>query len=159
MEKRTKCPCDMKDMHDNCVVEKTKDDNGNDFDSYICFGCGMTTNSYMALDSEHLEKATQNNTSLMNDLKIIDEERDLVWYPSVVNMGEKGIIYPDGKGNDWYWHYAKVIDIPENERDQYEGHSKRLDIENPQKFGQFEFLDACKAMGIMVENPGDKIDL
>ena len=29
----------------------------------------------------------------MNDLKIIDDERDLVWYPSVVNMGEKGIIY------------------------------------------------------------------
>ena len=34
------------------------------------------------------------------------------------------------------------------------GHDKRLDLENPEKFGQFEFMDACKAMGIMVEADG-----
>ena len=70
-------------------------------------------------------------------------------------MGEKGIIYPDGKPNDWYWYYAKIVDIPEEDRDKYDGHSKRLDIENPQKFGQFEFMDACKAMGIILEGAGD----
>ena len=53
----------------------------------------------------------------------------------------------------------KVVDIPEEDRDQYDGHSKRLDIENPEKFGQFEFIDACKSMGIMLEGEGDKIDL
>ena len=26
---------------------------------------------------------------------------------------------------------------------------KRLDIENPEVFGQFEFMDACQAMGII----------
>ena len=62
--------------------------------------------------------------------------------------------YPDGKLNDWYWHYAKVVDVPEDERDQYDGHDRRLDLENPQIFGQFEFMDACKAMGIMVEHDG-----
>jgi hypothetical protein len=113
----------------------------------------------MAIDSEHLEKATENNTQLMNDLKIVDEERGLVWFPSVVNMGERGIIYPDGKLTDWYWNYAKIVDVPEEERDQYDGHDKKLDIENPQIFGQFEFLDACKAMGIMMEDAGDKVDL
>jgi len=87
----------------------------------------------------------------MNDLKIVDEDRGLVWFPSVVNMGERGIIYPDGKANDWYWNYARVVEVPEEERDQYEGHDKKLDIENPEVFGQFEFLDACKAMGIMVD--------
>ena len=159
MEKNTKCPCDMKDLHNNCFVEQTNDDKGDDFESFICFYCGMTTNSYMAVDSEHLEKSTEKNTALMNDLKIIDDERDLVWYPSVVNMGEKGIIYPDGKPNDWYWYYAKIVDIPEEDREKYDGHSKRLDIENTQKFGQFEFMDACKSMGIMLEGEGDKIDL
>ena len=66
-------------------------------------------------------------------------------------MGERGIIYPDGKVNDWYWNYAKVIDVPENEREKYDGHNKRLDLENAEKFGQFEFMDACKAMGIILE--------
>ena len=150
MESKTSCPI-CKDLHNNCVVEKTEVD-GSPFESYICFVCGLTSNSYFALDSEHLEKATENNTQLMNDLKIIDEARGIVWFPSVINMGEKGIIYPDGNVTDWYWNYAAVIDVPEEERDQYDGHDKRLDIENPQKFGQFEFMEACKAMGVIEDN-------
>ena len=146
-ETKVKCPCDL-DTHNNCFLEQTEV-KGEPFDSYLCFHCGMTTNSYMAVDSEKLDTMVSGNTQLMNDLKIIDEERGLVWFPSVINMGEKGIIYPDGKQNDWYWHYAKVVDVPEEEREQYEGHSKRLDIENPEIFGQFEFTKACTAMGIV----------
>jgi len=152
MESKTNCPL-CKELHNNCFLEQTELD-GEPFESYMCFGCGMTTNSYFSLESEKLEEMVENNTQLMNDLKIIDDERGLIWFPSVVNMGERGLIYPDGQVNDWYWHYAKIVDVPEEERDQYEGHDKRLDLENPQKFGQFEFMDACKAMGIMVEADG-----
>ena len=109
----------------------------------------MTTNSNFALDSEHLETMVENNTELMNDLKVIDNDRGLVWYPSVINMGQKGVIYPEGLPTDWNWCYAPVVDVPEEERDQYEGHDKRLDIENPLRFGQFEFMEACKAMGVV----------
>ena len=150
MEQKTSCPI-CKDLHNNCVVEKTEVD-GSPFESYICFECGLTTNSHFALDSEHLEKATENNTQLMNDLKVLDEERGLVWFPSVVNMGEKGIIYPDGSITDWHWYYAEVVDVPEDEREKYDGMEKRLDIENPQKFGQFEFMSACLAMGVIKDN-------
>ena len=150
MESKTSCPI-CKDLHNNCVVEKTEV-GGLPFESYICFECGLTTNSHFALDSEHLEKATENNTQLMNDLKVLDEERGLVWFPSVVNMGERGIIYPDGSITDWYWHYAEVVDVPEDEREKYDGMEKRLDIENPQKFGQFEFMSACVAMGVIKDN-------
>ena len=148
MESKTNCPCEL--GSNVCFVEETLIEE-KPFESFMCFSCGMTSNSFMAIDSEHLEKATENNTQLMNDLKIVDEERGLVWFPSVVNMGERGIIYPDGKANDWYWNYAKVVEVPEEEREQYDGHDKKLDIENPEVFGQFEFLDACKAMGIMVD--------
>ena len=44
------------------------------------------------------------------------------------------------------------VEIPEEERDQYDGHERRLDVENAQKFGQFEFTDACIAMGIIKDN-------
>ena len=93
MESRTNCPL-CKELHNNCFLEQTELD-GEPFESYMCFGCGMTT-----------------------------------------------------------WNYAKIIDVPEDERDQYDGHDKRLDLENPQKFGQFEFIDACKAMGITVDLDG-----
>ena len=152
MEEKTKCPL-CEDLHNNCFVERTEVE-GEPFESYMCFGCGMTTNSYMAIDSEKLEELTKNNTQLMNDLKIMDEERGLIWFPSVVNMGEKGLIYPDGVKTDWHWHYAKVIDVPEEQRKHYEGHDKRLDIENPEVFGQFEFMDACQAMGIIKDLDG-----
>ncbi len=150
MESRTSCPI-CKDLHDNCVVEKTEVD-GLPFESYICFECGLTSNSHFALDSEHLEEATKNNTQLMNDLKIIDEKRGIVWFPSVINMGEKGIIYPDGEVYDWNWNYASVVEVSEDEREKYDGMDKRLDIENPQVFGQFEFKKACQAMGVVLDD-------
>ena len=152
MESKTNCPL-CKELHNNCFLEQTEID-GEPFESYMCFGCGMTTNSYFSMESEKLEEMVENNTQLMNDLKIMDDERGLIWFPSIVKMGERGLIYPDGKLTDWHWHYAKIVDVPEDERDQYDGHDKRLDLENPQKFGQFEFMDACKAMGILVNLDG-----
>jgi len=150
MEQKTQCPV-CQGLNDNCFVEKTEV-GGKPFESYLCFQCGMTTNSFFALDSDRLEEMVSNNTELMNDLKVIDEDRNLVWFPSVINMGELGIIYPDGQPHDWFWRYAKVVDIPEEERDQYDGHEKRLDVENAQKFGQFEFTEACEAMGVIKDN-------
>ena len=147
MEQKTQCPL-CEGMHDNCFVEQTEVE-GEPFESYMCFQCGMTTNSYLAFDSEKLEEYTKSHSKLMNDLKIYDEDRDLVWFPSVLNMGEKGIIYPEGEVNDWHWYYAKVIDILEEDREQYEGHERRLDVDNAERFGQFEFTEACMAMGII----------
>ena len=150
METKAECPV-CKDLHNNCFVEQTEIE-GKPFESYMCFQCGMTSNSYLAFDSDKLEEYTKNNSALMNDLKIMDELRDIVWFPSVINMGDKGIIYPEGVVNDWYWYYAKVIEIPEKEREQYEGHERRLDVDNAEKFGQFEFMEACISMGIIKED-------
>ena len=76
MEERTNCPM-CGDLHNNCVVEKTEVD-GKPFESYICFQCGMTSNSYLAFDSEKLEEYTKSHSKLMNDLKVFDKERDIV---------------------------------------------------------------------------------
>ena len=150
MEQKTNCPCDL-DTHNNCFVEQTEIE-GKPFESYICFQCGMTSNTYLAFDSDKLEEYTKNHSKLMNDLKIMDEERGIVWFPSVINMGEKGIIYPEGYMSNWNWYYAKVVEIPEKDREKYDGHEKRLDVDNAEKFGQFEFMEACKSMGIIKDN-------
>jgi alpha-L-arabinofuranosidase len=64
-------------------------------------------------------------------------------------MGEKGIIFPEGKtAEDYSWKYAKVVDIPEEERHKYDNYDKRLDVENAKTFGYYNFLDACKEMGL-----------
>ena len=91
MEEKTSCPiCSIKEQS-SCFVEKT--DEG--FESYICFDCGYTTNS--ALKLNECDNETQNYTSLVKELKIEDTERQLEWYPSVINMGTMGMIYPKVK--------------------------------------------------------------
>ena len=44
---------------------------------------------------------------------------------------------------------ACVVDVPEEERSQYGGHDKKLDLEGAETFGQKNgFLEACKKMGL-----------
>ena len=128
-------------------------------ESYLCVQCGYMSLSLYQPGSDILKNMLDKSADIIEELQLLDEDRNMVWLPAGLNMGENGIIYPDGKLTDWYWNYAKIVDVPEEERDQYDGHDKKLDIENPQIFGQFEFLDACKAMGIMMEDAGDKVNL
>ena len=97
----------------SCFVETT--DEG--FESYICFDCGYTSNS--ALKLEECEEETKNYTSLVKDLKIEDTERGLEWYPSVINMGSMGMIYPEGSAHNWVLQSSKSKAIPEEQRKNY----------------------------------------
>jgi|TARA_Y100000590_G_scaffold15147_1_gene18231 hypothetical protein len=128
-----------------------------DFKSYMCFNCGFMSNSQYT--EENLEKI-ENTTQLVNELKKLDEERQIYWYPSVVNMGPKGIIFPEGTEEQWVWKYAKVVEIPKEEQEQYpipdkdgEFYTTKLDVEGAKTFGQYDFMEACKTMGITVEQP------
>ena len=71
-----------------------------------------------------------------------------MWFPSVINMGELGMIFPEGTKYGYVWKYAKLVDIPEEERVNYNNYSQRLDVENAETFSQNEFIKACKEMGI-----------
>jgi hypothetical protein len=63
-------------------------------------------------------------------------------------MGKLGMIFPEGTSTEYVWKYAKVIDIPKEERAIYDNHSQRLDVEGAETFSQYEFMKACKSMGI-----------
>ena len=122
------------------------------FKSYMCFNCGFMSSSHYT--KENADKV-ENTSQLVNDLKFFDEERKIHWFPSVVNMGPKGIIFPEGNVEHWVWKYAKVVEVSEEELKDYpipgkegEFYTEKLDIDNAQIFGQYEFLEACKLMGI-----------
>ena len=123
--------------------------------SYLCLKCGYTSNSYFTEDSEALQSSFQQAPSLINELQFFDSERKLVWIPCVLNMGKRGIIYPRGSRNDWNWYYARVVDIPKKEQKNFPVPEKenvfyqtRLDVENAMVFDKYEFMDACKEMGV-----------
>ena len=127
------------------------------FKSYMCFNCGFMSSSYYKKDTV---KEVEGMVKLVDELKVFDEERQIWWYPSVLNMGPKGIIFPEGNPDNWIWKYARVVEVSEEEQKQYpipgkdgEFYTEKLDVENAQSYGQYEFLQACKDMGITVEQP------
>tara|TARA_R100001369_G_C3254470_1_gene156790 strand:- start:367 stop:723 length:357 start_codon:yes stop_codon:yes gene_type:complete len=98
-----------------------------------------------------LIESLKKSPKLVQDKAYNDEERNIVWFPSVINMGELGMIFPESSSNSeggYDWKYAKVVEIPEGERANYDNHDKRLDVENAMTFSQYEFLKACEEMGI-----------
>jgi hypothetical protein len=140
------CPHCLNDKH--CFEEKIDIEN---FSSYICFNCGFMSNTTYTRDSEALNKMEVSSSELMKEIKFFDYEREIFWFPTILNMGKFGMIYPEGKKDNWNWKLAEVRELSEEEQKDpmYEGHEHTLDIENATTYGQHEFLDACKKMGIV----------
>ena len=88
-------------------------------------------------------------------LSLYHQDKDLnqYWYPSTIQIKNRGIIYPLGDKLNWKWAVASVIIIPLFERMNYpipgkegEYYETKLDVENAKMFEQNEFLNACKEL-------------
>ena len=141
MEKVITCPVCFDTDHCFEDIQET-------FSSYLCFRCGFMSDSRYEIGSLKLIDNLKNSPKLVRESKFEDKDRNIVWFPSVINMGKLGIIFPEGVSENYIWKYAKLVDITEEEQSKYDNYSQRLDVENAQTFGQNEFMKACKAMGI-----------
>ena len=147
METKIACPiCKSKNCFEAIDTDVT---------SYLCLSCGYTSNSHLKQDSKSLEELMKTTPQLAKDLQVYDFTREIYWIPTVINMGDRGIIYPEGTTDSWKWRYAKVVDVPEASQKDYpipgtdgEYYTTMLDVENAEEFKNTEFLEACKAMGI-----------
>ena len=141
MERVITCP--------NCFDgDKCFEDMQEEFNSYLCFSCGYMSDSRYKKDSINLIESLKRSPKLVQETQFYDKERNIVWFLSILNMGELGVIYPEGDEKDYVWKYAKLVDIPEDERANYDGHEKRLDVDNATTYNKENFLQACKDMGI-----------
>jgi len=139
----------------NCGSEQCFKESLNGEDTIMCFSCGfMTTEKYK---KSNLEFQSQLSTTsrLVRDLMKEDSVTKLVWLPCVLTT-KKGMIFPEGTIEDWSWTFAPLVQIEKEEQSKYlkpDGtpYSERLAIEKKQTFSQDSFLDACKAMDIMIE--------
>ena len=118
------------------------------FSSYLCFSCGFMSDSRYEIGSIDVIENLKKSPKLVVESQFEDKHRNIVWFPSVINMGKLGMIYPEGTKDEYVWKYAKVVDIPKEEQVVYNNYSQRLDVENAETFGQNNFMGACKAMGI-----------
>jgi hypothetical protein len=128
---------------DNCFEEVQET-----FSSYLCFNCGFMSDSRYETGGLHLIENLKTSPQLVRDSQFKDKDRNITWFPSVINMGTLGMIYPEGTSKAYVWKYAKIVNIPEQERVNFNNYSQRLDVEGAETFEQQDFMGACKAMGI-----------
>tara|TARA_B100000131_G_C18013761_1_gene571634 strand:- start:173 stop:610 length:438 start_codon:yes stop_codon:yes gene_type:complete len=117
------------------------------YSSFMCFNCGFMSDTRFTEENE--AKMERDTSILINKLSWYDQVREIYWFPTVLNMGQKlGMIFPDGDENNWQWKYAKTVEIPEDRKAAMGNHDYMLDVDNAKAYDRMDFLSACKDMGI-----------
>lgn len=139
---------------DACYHTEAKE---NDFESYMCFTCGYSTSTQMKEGEELVTQTRETAAELIKDLEIVKE--GFVWYPSVMNIPEQGIVFPDGTSKEnWQWASMKAVPVKEDEKEKYpmpgkkgEFYTHRLDNTTMKHFDKLCYMDALEEIG-MFEN-------
>ena len=143
-----KCPCCGSD-----ACSKTTSQDGNEV--YLCWTCGMTTNSLMEDESDFEKENYEQTAEIIKDLKQVHD--NLAWYPKVINLQENGMVFPEWnkRVKDWYWAAVKAIPISEEEKEKYpdpnnpgEFYKFRMDIKNIKRYDKLCFMDAAEEIGM-----------
>jgi hypothetical protein len=142
------CPCCGSD-----ACSKTTSQDGSDI--YLCWTCGMTTNSLMEDGSDFEKENYEQTAEIIKDLKQVHD--NLAWYPKVINLQENGMVFPEWnkRVKDWYWAAVKAIPVTEEEREKYpdpnipgEYYKFRMDIKNIKRYDKMCFMDAAEEIGM-----------
>ena len=131
--------------------------------TWLCMTSGYTSNTTMTLNSEALKQTLELTADLIKDLR--QDHNGLVWFPTVITMPDKGMIFPEpipgsttlkkGGKPDWQWTVVKAIPIPEEEQEKYPDprnpgtfYKKRMDMKGKKRFMKLEFMDAAEELGM-----------
>lgn len=145
------CPCCGSDACSKNPVL----DLGKKINSYLCWTCGFTTNDLLKDGSDFEKDNYENTAELIKDLK--QSHDGLAWYPKVINLQEKGMVFPEWnkRVKDWYWAAVKATPVLEEEKEKYpdplnpgEFYKFKMDIKNIKRFDKMCFMDAAEEIGL-----------
>jgi hypothetical protein len=135
--------------------------------TWLCMTSGYTSNTTMTLNSEALKQTLELTADLIKDLRQDHEPPGggevLAWFPTVITMPNKGMIFPEPlKGTttfkntmDWRWTVVKAIPISKDEQYKYPDpknpgsfYEHKMDMKNPKSFDKLCFMDAAEELGM-----------
>ena len=138
--------------------------------TWLCMTSGYTSNTTMTLDSEALKETLEYTADIIKDLRQDHIPpgggKKLAWFPTVITLPNKGMVYPDPiKGSstlkgkpDWQWTVVKAIEIPEEEQNKYPDprnpgtfYKHKMDMKNPFHFNKLCFMDAAEELGMFTK--------
>jgi hypothetical protein len=122
---------------------------------HFCYGCGFQANSVMTRDSEFLQQQMETLPELYKEL-MGEDEKGLIWMPSVVNIPNKGMVFADGpNGQNWQWAAVKATLMSEEEKTKFKEKGKeydyKMDMTTLKHFPEREFIDALTYIGVLPE--------
>jgi hypothetical protein len=92
---------------------------------------------------------------LYKDIKISDESKR-VWYPQVINIQDKGIVFVSGTSKaDWEWSAMKSILVEDNEKERFKNPKTgeymkyKNDPKSLKKFTRVGFINALDYIGAL----------
>ena len=156
-DKLVDCPC----CKSNACYESEFTIREGKITTWLCMTCGFTSNTTLEEDSDVIKEAEETTAELIKDIKQIHD--GLVWYPTVITMPNKGMIFPEPiKGEstlegkpEWQWTVVKAIGIPEEDRKKYPDptnpgtfYKNRMDMKNMKNYDKLCFMDAAEEMGM-----------
>lgn len=123
--------------------------------AYNCLVSGFTSNDLMKEGEFDFDKYEETLPELFKDIKQVDDE-GRVWYPSVVNIDGKGIVFVAGTNkDDWGWVGIKHIPVGEDEKEKFKNpktgeYSKyKSDSKSLKRFTKFEFIESLDYVGLL----------
>ena len=159
-DKLINCPC----CKSNACYESEFTTQDGPISSWLCMTCGFTSNSTMTEGSEVLKQAEEYTADLIKDLR--QNHNGLAYFPTVINMPGKGMIFPEPLKNttDWGWTVVKAIEIPKDEQEKYPDpnnpgtfYKHKMDMKNPTRYGKLDFMDAADELGMFMRNSMEAI--
>ena len=138
-----------------------EDDPKSGVTSYLDYKTGYTSNSLLETDSEYIKKIEKEQPQIITDLKVADELRGINWYPSVINVPGKGMVYPMGTPEEWHWESIPVRILEEEEQKDYpipdqdnQFFKSILDVKQKGTYAKDRFLEALASIGGVVDLDG-----
>jgi hypothetical protein len=116
---------------------------------WFCYGCGFMSDSTKKAGTDILTQFEETLPELYKALKYADKELGCVFYPSVINIPTKGMVFADGNSTlDWKWAAVVATEIPENEKNKFPpSQTHKMDMTTIQHFDEKDFMDALEHIG------------
>lgn len=113
--------------------------------SYMCLGCGFVSSDFLVEGEYEVEEYEHQLPELYKEIKKVDSE-GRVWYPNIVNIPEKGVVFISGTSpDDCEWSAIKNIPLTEEEKQlpKFKGQKYKSDPKTLTDFGN-DYLSALE---------------
>ena len=125
---------------------------------WACVQCGFSSTNQLKEGSEQEKEFGAKQPQLYRDLKFVDGN-GYAWYPSVVTVPEKGMVFIDGTSKeDWEWASSKFVRLSRQQkraRKRAKLPEKDFVMGPIQKFGQNGYLEAVASIDTFGDIPLD----